>query len=33
MLLSADYWEIELLGFDTIKNRVVTDSFIYKLLK
>lgn len=33
MLLSADYWEIELLGFDTIKNRVVIDSFINNVLK
>lgn len=32
MLLSADYWEIELLGFDTIKNEVVTDSFIDNVL-
>lgn len=28
MLLSADYWEIELLGFDTIKNEVVSKYFL-----
>lgn len=33
MLLSADYWEFELLGFDTVKNKVILDSFIDNVLK
>lgn len=32
MLLSADYWEIETLGFDTVKNKAVLDSFIDNVL-
>ena len=33
MVLSADYWEIELLGFDTVKNKAILDSFIDNVLK
>lgn len=32
MLLSADYWEVELLGYDTVKNEVVSAHFFDAVL-